>query len=359
MSDNPGQMRAAGRPVKKATLQDVADACGLSKSIVAQVMRNDERCRASERTRAMIQAMAEQLAYLPDLQAKGIATRKTYLLGVLANTSIAHNFSQLVSGIQSEAAGEHYSVVYYAPSTGHENEREAIEQAMRRQVDVLIIAPRDDGKTNAELLLEVHRGRTKVVQLLYQLSSEMPSITVDYRQVAYDTTRHLIKLGHRRILHINYGHCVKGWAVENDGNWQKLMGYKQAMEEAGLEPMCEACPSVRPSSLESLYVRAGKMLASKPTAVVVMNGSGAYGLVAGLLKIGIAVPEAVSVAGIEDDYAINQCFFQQLSVARLDFEAIGRSAAKMSFGLLGGESVADLVLRPSFEERQTTGPAAG
>lgn len=67
----------------RTTLQDIANFCGLSKSMVAQVMRDPEGCSATAKTRSAIVTAARQLNYRPNHAARSLSTNKTCTIGVV------------------------------------------------------------------------------------------------------------------------------------------------------------------------------------------------------------------------------------------------------------------------------------
>ena len=61
---------------KKVTINDVAKAAGVSKGTVDRVLHN--RGEVSERSRARIMQVIEQLGYSPNMHASLLASRKNY-----------------------------------------------------------------------------------------------------------------------------------------------------------------------------------------------------------------------------------------------------------------------------------------
>ncbi len=67
----------------KATLQDIADHCGFSKSMVAQVMRDPQGSSAKQQTKSIIIDTAKKFNYRSNLAAKTLSTNKSYTIGVI------------------------------------------------------------------------------------------------------------------------------------------------------------------------------------------------------------------------------------------------------------------------------------
>ena len=148
------------------------------------------------------------------------------------------------------------------------------------------------------------------------------------RDASYKATRHLIDLGHRRILfacfqfHGHYSYQAR------------IDGYRAAMAEAALTPL-EMLPRfvVPPDRLAFIKTAFGKMR-ELPTAVVASNGGNdamPFMLVASSLAL--AVPKDLSIVTCEDSWHIP---FDCISYMEIPFEKVGREAAKLLLRKIDG-----------------------
>lgn len=144
-------------------------------------------------------------------------------------------------------------------------------------------------------------------------------ICVDNIAAATDVTRHLIGLGHRRIA------FIQGPPEHGDAQ-DRLAGYRRALAEAGLTPDNAL---VLPGGFDFAQgIAAGEMLFaldSKPTAVFCCNDEVAAAVLATANRLGVKVPEELSLAGF-DDSPLARSVWPQLTTCRQKMELTGYMA---------------------------------
>ena len=163
-----------------------------------------------------------------------------------------------------------------------------------RKVDAVLAATPDDPKVFLEAAKYV-----PVVMLGQDFPEHnFPAVFVDDVKAAGIAVNHLLNSGHRRIAH---------WAGRNDSRsfYARRTGYRQALEENGmkLDPQLE---------LEhgDTFDRLAKLLESEnpPTAIFCVNDACAFGVISWCLRHGIAVPERLSVVGIDNLHHSEFCY---------------------------------------------------
>jgi DNA-binding LacI/PurR family transcriptional regulator len=157
-------------------------------------------------------------------------------------------------------------------------------------------------------------------------------------------TRHLIELGHRRILHI------AGPATSSEAN-SRLRGYQRAMAEAGLEEQI-----IQGDWTSETGYRLGVELnfdQKAPTAIFTANDHLALGLIKALSGRAISVPEDVSLVGF-DDLPEAPYFFPALTTVRQDFTQLGELAMQMLLSDLAGNRRAKMAtIKPQLVLRDS------
>jgi LacI family transcriptional regulator len=63
------------------TINDVADQAGVSKRTVSRVINRSPK--VNEATRVRVQEVIEQLKFVPNRQARGLASSRSFLLGLI------------------------------------------------------------------------------------------------------------------------------------------------------------------------------------------------------------------------------------------------------------------------------------
>jgi len=137
-------------------------------------------------------------------------------------------------------------------------------------------------------------------------------LTIDRRQAALTAIRCLVQRGHRRIAFV--GDCSRPDWVRETGYDQKLSGYRQALEEAGLpfDPDLVVNGSDDPEDGERCFrhLFIGRLL--RPTAIFCTCDFLAFGVMRGAYRMRIAIPDELCVFGFDN---INEAAFYNPSLS--------------------------------------------
>ena len=111
------------------------------------------------------------------------------------------------------------------------------------------------------------------------------------------------------------------------------------------------------SSVESGYAAAQDVLASRATAVVAYNDLVAFGLLARLNELGVAVPGDVSITGF-DDIELARFATPSLTTATVPQAELGRQAWAHLRSLVGGDALDPTppLIAPVLAIRASSGP---
>ncbi|MBN1120940.1 MAG: substrate-binding domain-containing protein, partial [Anaerolineae bacterium] len=176
-------------------------------------------------------------------------------------------------------------------------------------LDGLIVAP--PGADNVVLMKFLKLNKIPYVTINPNLLNEHPfSVESTDRIGAYDATRYLISLGHRRIAHIM---CLKTERF----SYERRQGYLDAMEEAGLTEYTHLIGQ-GDTSMESGHRQALELLTlpEPPTAIFAGNDEMAVGAFLAAGHLGLSIPGDLSVIGFDDAPISTQVFPQLTTVAQ-------------------------------------------
>ena len=176
-------------------------------------------------------------------------------------------------------------------------------------------------------------------------------------------TRHLLALGHRRIVHYTYDAYPDRRNPGRDRDARdRHAGYARAMREAGLKPGVVTFPTARYFPLDAGYSPGAREGASRVvrhparfTAAVCFNDYIALGLLRGLRQTGVRVPGDFSIVGY-DDIDLARASDPPLTTLAPPLRQIGAEAARRVLDLIDGRPAADLLFEPALRERGTTTP---
>ncbi|PRD65762.1 LacI family DNA-binding transcriptional regulator [Malikia granosa] len=325
MSQPASRSRATGR----ITLADVARHAGVSLMTASRALRGERAVdpQLVERVKAAVEA----LGYLPDPAARALASRHsshvTVLIPLLSNAL----FVDLLEAVQRTLRPAGYQtligITHYDPL---EEEQLLREQLLHRPAGLLVTGLERSEATRA--LIE--RSGVPCVHLMD--ASEQPGLhCVGFSQqdAGAAMTRHLLDRGRRRIAFAA--------AQLDPRTMQRLAGWRRELEAVGLyQPTLEWLDPA-PSSIGLGGAMFERLLAQDPDidAVFFNNDDLAQGALLAALRLGLAVPGRVAVAGFNDLTGSDQ-MLPPLTTVRTPRAEIGSAAARMLLALMAGQPVA-------------------
>lgn len=334
---------AVGAPGQRASLGDVARLAGVSQMTVSRVVNGTGPVRAETRRRVL--DAVEHLGYRPNPHARGLATGRSRVLGVVALDSVLHGPASTLFGIENAAREAGFAVsVASVREPGRARVGEAVD-ALRGQgvAGIVVIAPHaETGRSLDEL-----PGDVPVVAVADTDQAPVPVVAVDQRDGGRRATEHLISLGHDEIWHLS-GPC----------GWFETEAREQAWRDALAAHGGTAPPVLRGDWSPRSGYEAGLELLRHPTASAVFaaNDQMALGLLRALSEGGRSVPGDVRVVGF-DDVPEAAYYSPPLTTVRQDFLALGRKTFDQLLRLVEGEDVPDrAIVRAELVVRESTGP---
>jgi LacI family transcriptional regulator len=291
------------------------------------------------------------MGYVPDSLAQSLRSRTSHLFGLIISAITNPVLARTVMAIEQNAAEAGCEVILCHTLDRVEIEAAAIRRLMARRVDGLYLAPVYRMAPTAPLFEELLRCRIPTVILGHRapFCSRFPSVETDDLQGGYLAARHLLGLGHRRIVFLA-GPPTAPWARE------RLEGYRKALREAGMEGDDRWVFSAG-ATIEEGEKAALQMLQEpvRATAVQAVNDLVAIGAGSVLARQGIRVPEDVSMIGYGDILMTGHCRVPLSTVHQPKF-SVGIAAAEMMSRLLHGERPEPRRLPVELVLRASTGP---
>lgn len=332
--------------LKRSTIHDVARVAGVSIKTVSRVFNQAPNVRGE--MRAKVVAAAEALNYHPNLSARQLASKRTYLIGMLYDDPNPNNENDYVTTVQAgalEACREYgYKLLINPARSGSAGVIDEVV-GLRGQVDgFIVLQPLSDLPGLNELL---RAGDFPCVRVSQRPFEGLPWISVADADAADEMTSHLLRLGHRRIGFV-VGHPDHGQSHD------RLVGYRRALERHGV-PFDDDLVKQGRFDYESGYSCARDLLsaAPPPSAIFASNDAMATGVLSAAHELGLDVPRELSVAGF-DDSPLARHAWPPLTTVRQPIAEVARLATHELMKRLRGQSQephhrlrAELVLRAS------------
>ncbi|MCX2970278.1 MULTISPECIES: LacI family DNA-binding transcriptional regulator [Streptomyces] len=340
-----GEHTAVPHAQPRPTSRDVARAAGVSQATVSLVLRGKWHGRVAPGTAETVRAAARELGYRPNVAARDLrlGRRRTVLLVVPALTN--EFFARVYTGAARAAAERDVGVVLYPSPEGLGPARDPFESA-RATLDGVIAS-----SMAPHALAALHDGGLPLVMLDSSPEDTPAAATVNLdladgmRQVA----AHLLGLGHRHLAHLTAG--VESWTF--------------ALRARALDATLASAPGVRLTRVPAaeLSVTGGLRTAERllggeprPTAVVCDDDLLAAGACKAARRLGLRVPEDVSVTGC-DDLSLATAVEPELTTVRLPAEDFGAAGMRALLAVLDAHPADTRPLPVRLLPRASSGPA--
>ncbi|WP_030294335.1 LacI family DNA-binding transcriptional regulator [Streptomyces katrae] len=327
----------------RPTSRDVATAAGVSQATVSLVLGDKWRGRVSERTATHVRETATELGYRPNLAARNLrlGSTRTALLVVPALTN--EFFARVYTGAARIAAEHGFGVVLYPSPDGTGPARDPFASA-RAALDGVIAS-----SMAAHALDAIGDAALPLVMLDSDPTAGRAAAHVNLAMAdgMRQVTEHLLTLGHRRFLHL--ASAVDSWTFDIRADALATL----------LKPHAELRTVRAPLTVTDARTAMEAALAapeSRPTAVVCDDDILAAGTCKAARRLGLRIPDDLSVTGI-DDLALATAVEPELTTVHLPAERVGEQGMAALLAVLEGtpwtapDIPVDLVVRAS------TGPA--
>lgn len=336
----------------RATIRAVADEAGVSISTVSNVISGRHHQMRPE-TRERVLAAMSRLDYRPNQSARGLVMNRTATIGMIVGEITNSLYPPVTIGAEAACREAGYSLIL-ASARSSEEERKSVDVMRSHQVDAIILFSVSYLDTDHQYLEHLDRDGTPVVTLNRTLPDDatLSAVWFDHRAGGRDATRHLIELGHRRIAHIA-GPLHRTTGVD------RLAGYESALSEAGFRAD-RSLIATGDYSFESGETLMNQLWHQQPTAVFVGGDVMALGAVRALIRLGIRVPEDISVVAFGNPDSVR---FATPAMTTIDLPVAraGRAAVELALARIHDRQAKEVrTLRPELLVRETTAsPAAG
>lgn len=297
------------------SIKTVAARAGVSFQTASKVLNG--KGSVSGQTRQRILDAASQLGYVPNAVARGLVTRSTRTVGVVASDLSEDVLAQFVVGAEREARQQGHSVIIsIVGGDGGDGERYLRTLVERRVEGILLAAPELERQPRVG---EILGPSVPVVSIHAVPGARVGSNHVETGLLA---TRHLLAHGHRRIGTITGPRSRR--VVHS-----RLRGYEQALHEAGIAADADLLEE-SDWQVEGGYAAAARLLDRVPdlTALFVQNDTMAIGALSLLHQRGRAVPDGCALVSCDDIPAARHTI-PPLSTVRIPLYETGATAMRL------------------------------
>lgn len=311
--------KAASARRGPATIQMVADRARVSPKTVSRVINKEQGVR--EETRHRILEAIRQLDYQPNLNARGLAGARSFLIGLFYDKPGDYLSEFQTGAVQRCRESDVHLMVQPLDITSKDMVRDVSMLARQLRLEgVILLPPLSDHAAVRTALAEVAVPTVHIAPVREPVDS--PSVDTDDRAAARQMTVELLDRGHRRI----------GFMLGPAGHRateQRYLGFADAMHTSGMAIEPELVQTGNFEFADGLEC-ARRILGARarPTAIFASNDDMAAAAACVARQMELELPGQLSIAGF-DDAPIATMTWPQLATVRQPVRQIGRIAADL------------------------------
>jgi LacI family transcriptional regulator len=329
-------------------LKDIARDLNVSVITVSKALRGNTDI--SDATRQRVLARMKELDYQPNLTARGLATGRSYIVGLIVPDLLNPFFTELAKSLGSALRDQSYGLILASSEDDPEVEKSEIRMMLARGVDALLIASCQEV---LEGFMSVHNQGTPFVLL----DRPFPHLRANF--VGTDdfyggklATEHLIQLGRRRLAYIG--------SPDLSPAADRFRGFRFALRDNDIElreDLILSSPKVETSADDAGYEMMRTLLRrkSRPNGVFCHNDVVAIGAMKATLDGGLRIPGDIAFVGFDN---VKYSKYLQIPLTSVDqsTELLGKTAAKLALDLVMKkvDKPKTILLAPSLMVREST-----
>ena len=316
-----------------STIRDVAKKAGVSVSVVSKSFNN--YADVKEETRQRIFAIAKELNYSPNINAKNLSSKKQMTLGLISSGVLNDNEKDsnafnIFKGVYQEVTNSRFELSIYLIDSQQQRHQSYVRYCRERNIGGAILQGiRTDDQYYKELI-DSSLPCVVLDIMTETVNGLIGSVSIDNAKALKEMAVYLLEQNHRKL-------AVVAGLRETYVNLERLKGLEEALHLYNMDlddiDILEAS-----FSEETAYELAKAYLQEKqPTAFLCFSDLMAYGVMKAVKEAGLRIPEDVSITGI-DDLLLSRYTQPPLTTIRQDFVEIGKLSARLLQDIIEGKS---------------------
>jgi LacI family transcriptional regulator len=337
--------RTGGKP---ATINDIARLAEVSKKTVSRVINNSPFVK--EETRKRVEAVIAEHGFTPDPQARGLAFRRSFLVGMIYDNPSPNYVVNMQQGVLDAVRGPGLELVVHPCNRASETFLAEVRAFVVRQKLFGVVMPPSVSEDDRVVAILKEADCPYVRNASVSLDEAANMVVTHDSRGAARAARHLAELGHRRIAFISGPDSFRS-------SHERGAGFRDGLAEHGLT-LDESYVRQGAYTFESGVEAARDLLAmpEPPTAIFAGNDEMAIGVMKAARDAGLDVPRDLSIVGF-DDLPMASRVWPNLTTVRLPIRDMGRMAAEKLTARSRGLDPATLIqpeVDPSLVVRDST-----
>ena len=311
------------------TMKDIAAEMGVSVATVSRALKDSPRI--SKELRQKIQQYARDHNFTPNVLAESLRHSKVKpqkLIGVIVPELVHYYFMTILKGIEEEAEAHGYRVVVAQSGERYEHEVRLCQSFFENKVCGVIVSQAKDTQRYEHFQRLIDAGVPLVFYDRICTGVNASRVVVDDYMGAFNAVTHLINTGCRRIAYF-------GSQLNLDIAKNRFNGYKDALLKHGLpfnEELTRICDNRADAEMLTPSMFDGDVY---PDAFFAVNDDTAIGILYSVKRMGLRVPEDISICGFTNGVRATSCDPMLTTVEQRGVR-VGEEAASILIGHVEG-----------------------
>lgn len=331
---------------KDLNILDISKIAGVSKATVSRVLNNSEK--VNEKTRKRILDIIKKYDYQPSNLARALSKKQSRIIGVVIEDLANPFFTEIARGIEFALHNEGYIMFLTSSNWNKIKEQEVIRKLYQNQIDGLLITPIH---VNTPAFSTIKKNNLPVVLMNYRSEDTSQCfVSSDNILGAEIGTQLLVDNGYEEII------CLKGF--EHQTAEDRVTGfYKTINKSAKSNIKIRMVTDIfrRKEGYDYIIKHAHYFKNINHTcSIFAFNDFAAFGVIDGLIELGIKVPDEIAVIGY-DDIAFAKRYKIPLTTIRQSKYKLGEIAAKTIVNKIHGKQseTTQIILKPELIIRKS------
>ena len=311
------------------TMKDIAAEMGVSVATVSRALKDSPRI--SKEQRQKIQQYAREHNFTPNILAESLRHSRVQpqkLIGVIVPELVHYYFMTILKGIEEEAEAHGYRIMVAQSGEHYEREVRLCQSFYENKVCGIIVSQAKDTQHYEHFQRLIDAGVPLVVYDRICTGVNASRVVVDDYMGAFNAVTHLINTGCRRIAYF-------GSQLNLEISKNRYNGYKDALLKYGLpfnNELTRICDNradaelLVPSMFDGDYY---------PDAFFAVNDDTAIGILYAVKRMGLRVPEDISICGFTNGVRAESCD-PMLTTVEQRGVMVGEEAASILIGHVEG-----------------------
>ncbi|MCD8290582.1 MAG: LacI family transcriptional regulator [Prevotella sp.] len=309
-------------PEKKMpiTMKDIATEIGVSVATISRALKDDPRI--SEKRREEIKNYAKEHNFSPNIIAESLRHRRVMkVIGIIIPQFTHFYFSSILSGIEEEATKSGYQLMVAQSNENYEREVEICNSFYESKVCGIIVSQSKNTIKYDHFQKLMDNGVPLVFYDRICTGINASRVVVDDYMGAFSAVEHLVSIGCKKIAF--YGSPMKLEISKNRYN-----GWRDALLKHGINP--DACVKMYCDNREDAELITPEIMQGEnhPDAFFAVNDDTAIGILYTIKRMGLRVPEDISICGFTNGQRAIACDPMLTTVEQNGME-VGRQAARI------------------------------